>query len=124
MLLGGAVRERIRVYHSIGGGTASEVADQARALYEQWGFNTFKLSPYRIPPDTNRWGRVCDLAREFFGELRDLTPENWEFAFDPHGKIFEPIRALQLANALAPYDPYFYEAVSYTHLTLPTILLV
>ena len=37
------------------------------------------------------------------------TPDDWEFAFDPHAKIFEPIRALQLANALAPYDPYFYE---------------
>ena len=32
-----------------------------------------------------------------------------EFAFDPHAKIFEPVLALQLANALAPYDPFFYE---------------
>ena len=42
-------------------------------------------------------------------QIRNNTPADWEFAFDPHAKIFEPIRALQLANALAPYDPYFYE---------------
>ena len=41
--------------------------------------------------------------------MRKNTPEEWEFAFDPHAKIFEPILALQLSNALAPYDPFFYE---------------
>ena len=42
-------------------------------------------------------------------EIRQHAPADFEFAFDPHAKIFEPVRALQLANALAPYDPYFYE---------------
>ena len=48
-------------------------------------------------------------AATYFEQIRENTPSAWEFAFDPHAKIFEPIRALQLANALAPYDPYFYE---------------
>lgn len=109
MLLGGHVRDRVRVYHGIGGATVDEVVARAEELHSKWGFTCFKLSPFRKNPDTTRWGLVCKAAAEFFEELRNRTPEDWEFAFDPHAKIFEPIRALQLADALAPFDPMFYE---------------
>ena len=109
MLLGGAARDRIRVYRSIGGRDGRQTAEEAQRLHEEWGFTAFKTSPYQLDPDADRWGRVCAAGAEYFEEIRKHTPENWEFAFDPHAKIFEPIRALQLANALAPYDPYFYE---------------
>lgn len=109
MLLGGSVRDRIRVYHGLGGNTGKETAEKALQMNEEWGFTAFKLSPYRLDPDSDRWGRICSEAAKFFEELRVNTPEHFEFAFDPHAKIFEPIRALQLANALAPYDPLFYE---------------
>ncbi len=109
MLLGGAARDRVRVYHGIGGRDGQEVAERAQQLHEAWGFTAFKTGPYRLDPDADRWGRVCATAADYFADIRKHAPENWEFAFDPHAKIFEPIRALQLANALAPYDPYFYE---------------
>ena len=109
MLLGGTVRDRIRVYHGIGGADGSAVTDRAHQMYDDWGFTAFKLSPYWLNPEWDRWGRVCSAAAENFEQIRAATPDNWEFAFDPHAKIFEPVRALQLANALAPYDPYFYE---------------
>jgi len=109
MLLGGHVRDRIRVYQGIGGETPEAAAEAAHKLHEQWGFTAFKTSPYRLEPNTHRWGRVCAAAADYLEGLRKNTPEEWEFAFDPHAKIFEPIRALQLANALAPYDPLFYE---------------
>jgi galactonate dehydratase len=109
MLLGGNVRDRVRVYQSLGGPTAEATAEAAHQLHEAWGLTAFKLSPYRLDPDASRWGRVCAAAAEYFEALRSHTPDDWEFAFDPHAKIFEPIRALQLANALAPYDPFFYE---------------
>ncbi len=109
MLLGGAARDRVLVYHGVGGGDGVEIAEKTRQLNEEWGFTVFKTSPYRLEPDNNRWGRVCAAAAAYFEEIRKHTPEDWEFAFDPHAKIFEPIRGLQLANALAPYDPYFYE---------------
>ena len=109
MLLGGAVRDRIRVYHGIGGRNGQEVNERGQQLNEEWGFTDFKTGPYQLNPDANRWGRVCATAANYFEDIRKHTPENWEFAFDPHAKIFEPIRALQLANALAPYDPFFYE---------------
>jgi len=109
MLLGGNVRDRVRVYHSIGGRDGKETAEQAHKMHEQWGFTAFKLSPYRLDPNAARWGRICSEAARYFEDLRKHTPAEWEFAFDPHAQIFEPIRALQLANALAPYDPFFYE---------------
>ena len=109
MLLGGAARDRIRVYHRIGGRSGKELSDRAHQLHEEWGFTAFKTGPYLLNPDVDRWGRVCNAAADYFADIRKHTPEDWEFAFDPHAKIFEPVRALQLANALAPYDPYFYE---------------
>jgi galactonate dehydratase len=109
MLLGGAARDKIKVYRSINGADAKEAADVAHKLHDEYGFTAFKTSPFRVPPDEHRWGVVCKKAAEYFEGLRKHCPEEWEFAFDPHAKIFEPIRALQLSNALAPYDPFFYE---------------
>jgi galactonate dehydratase len=109
MLLGGAVRDRVQVYRSIGGRSGREAAEIAQKLNEEWGFTAFKTSPYRLEPNSHRWGSVCTAAADYFGEIRKHTPEEWEIAFDAHAKIFEPIRAVQLANALAPYDPLFYE---------------
>jgi galactonate dehydratase len=108
-LLGGTVRDRVRVYQGIGGADGKEVADLGQALNERWGFTAFKTGPFRLDMNTNRWGRVCSTAAAYFEDIRKHCPDNWEFGFDPHAKIFEPIRALQLANALAPFDPYFYE---------------
>ena len=108
-LLGGAARDRVRVYHAVKGRDGAEAAERAHRLHDRWGFTAFKTSPYLLDPEADRWGRVCAAAARYFRELREHTPEDWEFAFDPHARILEPIRALQLANALAPYDPYFYE---------------
>ncbi len=109
LLLGGHVRDRVRVYQSIGGKTAEATAENSQRLHEKWGLTAFKLKPYQKDPETTRWGEVCQAAATYFEALRSRTPSDWEFAFDAHAQIFEPIRALQLAQALAPYDPFFYE---------------
>ncbi|MFT5367827.1 MAG: galactonate dehydratase [Candidatus Latescibacterota bacterium] len=108
-LLGGHVRDRVKVYRSIRGKDGKEAAEQAKQLNEEYGFTAFKASPFLLEPNSNRWGRVCAAAAKYFEDFRANTPDDWEVAFDPHAKIFSPIRALQLANALAPYDPLFYE---------------
>ena len=98
----------MRVYHGVGG-NVEDFVERAHALHEAWGFTAFKTSPYQVDIEAERWGRVCSAAARFFEDVRNNTPDEWEIAFDPHARIFEPVRALQLANALAPYDPYFYE---------------
>jgi galactonate dehydratase len=110
MLLGGHARERVRVY--LGVYTApdpAEVRDRCAAMRERHGLTAFKLSPFRADLHALRWGRVVSAAADYFARLRALCPDDLEFAFDAHAKIFEPWQAVQLGNALAPYDPLFFE---------------
>jgi galactonate dehydratase len=110
MLLGGNVRDRVRVYCGIY--TAPDPQDclaRTQALHSQYGFTAFKLSPYRGDLHAGRWGALCEETGRYFAELRRISPAQFEFAFDAHAKIFEPYQAIQLGNALAPHDPLFYE---------------
>ncbi|MBP6494813.1 MAG: mandelate racemase/muconate lactonizing enzyme family protein [Rhodoferax sp.] len=110
MLLGGHVRDRVQVY--AGMYTAPDAAlarDEMDALNEQWGFKAFKLSPFRIDMHRNRWGEVVRTSAEYFRKLRETVKTEYEIAFDAHAKIFEPAQAMQLGNAIAPYDPLFFE---------------
>jgi galactonate dehydratase len=110
MLLGGHVRDRVKVYCGVYTAPDPEAAlDQTLALNEQYGYTAFKLSPYRRDLHAGRWGELVRETGDYFGRVRELTPSHYEFAFDAHAKIFEPYQAIQLAQALAPYDPYFYE---------------
>jgi galactonate dehydratase len=52
---------------------------------------------------------VVRTSAEYFRTLRETIRTEYEIAFDAHAQIFEPIQAVQLANALAPYDPLFLE---------------
>jgi galactonate dehydratase len=110
MLLGGNARERVRVYAGIY--TAPdpiEARDQMDALQGAWGLTAFKLSPYRIDIHANRWGEVVRTSADYFRALRETVRSDYDIAFDAHARIFEPIQAMQLGNALAPYDPLFFE---------------
>ena len=110
MLLGGHARDRVRVYCGIyTAPDPQECLDDAQALNAEYGFTAFKLSPFRRDLHAGRWGQVCDAAAAYFARLREISPPDWEFAFDAHAKIFEPYQAIQLGNALAPYDPLFFE---------------
>jgi galactonate dehydratase len=110
MLLGGNARERVRVYCGVYTAPDPQAAlDLTQRLHAEWGFTAFKLSPFRIDPERHRWGNVVKEAADYFAKLREISPAEWEFAFDAHARLFEPWKAMQLGNALAPYDPLFYE---------------
>lgn len=110
LLLGGQVRDRVPVYCGLyDAPDPAECLDRAHRLHDEYGFTAFKLSPYRRPLHATRWGELCRAAGDYLGALREAAPASWEFAFDAHAKIFEPVKALQLADALTPYDPLFLE---------------
>ncbi len=110
MLLGGNARDRVRVYAGVYTAPDPEAArDALDALNQDWGFTAFKLSPYRIDIHANRWGEVVRTSAEYFRGLRETVRADYEIAFDAHARIFEPHQAVQLGNALAPYDPLFFE---------------
>jgi galactonate dehydratase len=109
-IIGGHTRDRVEVYAGVYTAPDPEIArDQVVELNEKWGFRAFKLSPYRTDLHAGRWGEVVRASAEYFGRLREVCPAEFEFAFDAHAKIFEPYQAIQLGNALAPYDPLFFE---------------
>lgn len=109
-LLGGEVRDRIKVYAGVYTAPDAPAArDEFDRLKEGWGFTAFKLSPWRIDMHSNRWGNVVKASADYFRSLRETVNDEYEIAFDAHAKIFEPIAARQLGNALVPYDPLFFE---------------
>ena len=109
-LLGGRVRDKVEVYAGMyTAPDAPQARDAMDALNEEWGIKAFKLSPYRIDMHRHRWGEVVRSSAEYFRQLRETVKPEYELAFDAHAKIFEPTQAVQLGNALAPYDPLFFE---------------
>jgi galactonate dehydratase len=110
MLLGGNVRDRVRVYAGLYSAPDPAVArDQMDALESQWGSRRSSSVPFRIDMHRHRWGEVVRTSAEYFRALRETVRADYEIAFDAHAKIFEPQQAVQLGNALAPYDPLFFE---------------
>jgi galactonate dehydratase len=109
-LMGGHVRDKVQVYAGMyTAPDAPQARDAMDALNAQWGLKAFKLSPYRLDMHRHRWGEVVRSSAEYFRQLRETVKPEYELAFDAHAKIFEPVQAVQLGNALAPYDPLFFE---------------
>jgi len=109
-LLGGAVRDRVKVYAGLyAAPDVPQLLERTAALNESHGFTAFKLSPYRSDIHRTRFGLVADELGRYFGDVRDAHPDNWEFAFDAHACLWTPQQAVTLGAALAPNDPLFLE---------------
>ncbi|MDA1192019.1 MAG: galactonate dehydratase [Candidatus Poribacteria bacterium] len=102
-LLGGKVRDKVRIYHSVGN------PEGAFQLQEELGLTAFKTSPFAGGSDRTSINTHPRIAAERLKALRDALGEEVDIGVDPHAKIFEPIRAIQMAEALKPYNPFFFE---------------
>lgn len=109
-LLGGSVRDRVQVYCGIYGAPDPPAALETMGrLRERFGLTAFKLSPFRLEPTRHRLGEVVRTAALYLEQLRAQGPADLELAFDAHARLFEPWKAVQLGDALAPFDPLFLE---------------
>jgi galactonate dehydratase len=105
-LLGGHVRDRIRMYGWVGGDEPSEVADQISAQLDV-GLTAVKMnasgrmSPIASVAEIDGVIRRVAAAREVLGEHRDV-------AVDFHGR-FSLANARRVAPLLEPYRPFFLE---------------
>ncbi|MBI2940237.1 MAG: galactonate dehydratase [Chloroflexi bacterium] len=108
-LLGGRARDRVRVYQSPHGRTPEELAENAVRLVERYGYTALKIGPH--PPDSDRMptNAVVRGAVARLEAVRRAVGPDVDVGLDPHARIFEPVRALQMAEALKPYDPLFFE---------------
>ena len=109
-LIGGAVRDKVRVYLGVHNYKDAEgFLDVIAGHNEKYGLAAFKMHPYRVDFHKERWGEVIRTGAEFFRTIRERAPSHYDFAFDAHAKIYDPWQAIQLGNALAPYDPMSFE---------------
>ncbi|MFC7141022.1 galactonate dehydratase [Halosimplex aquaticum] len=105
-LLGGASRDRIRVYQWIGGDRPSDVADEARTKVDA-GFSALKMNA------TGKIERVddpetIDTAVDRLRKVREAVGDGVDVGVDFHGRVSKPM-AKKLAKALEPYEPMFIE---------------
>ena len=107
-LIGGRCRDRVRVYLGVSGSTPREVADSAKRARDL-GFTAVKMAPH--PPDAEKlpWDQVLRGTAARLAAVRKAVGDDMDVGLDPHARIFEPVRALQMAQAVEPYRPMFFE---------------
>ncbi len=108
-LLGGKCRDKIRVYQSAGGGTPEQAAENAVATIEKYGYTAIKMGPHPPGSDQMPINAVIRGAAERMEAVRKAVGDDIDIGLDPHAKIFEPVRAIMMAEALKPYKPFFFE---------------
>lgn len=109
MLLGGKVREKIRVYQSAGGGEPSQVAEQAKSLVEKYGYTAIKMSPHMRGTNSKPYNYVTRMAGQRVRAVREALGPDVDIGVDIHAKFFEVIRAIRLAKEIEPYHPMWLE---------------
>jgi len=105
-LLGGAARNRIRVYQWIGGDRPSEMTDHARTKIDA-GFTALKMNA------TSEMERIenpatIQAAIDRLREVREAVGPDIDIGVDFHGRVTKPM-AKRLAKELEPYSPMFIE---------------
>ncbi|WP_163509288.1 galactonate dehydratase [Fodinicola acaciae] len=105
-LLGGPVRDRVRVYGWVGGDEPSQLAESVKAQVEA-GFTAVKmnatgrLAPIASRADTAAVVERAEIARSVLGDARD-------FAIDFHGRV-TAANARRLLPMLTDTHPLFVE---------------
>lgn len=108
-LLGGRCRDRIRLYLGVGGNTPAELAASAKEAVTRHGMTAVKFQPMPPEPEKLRWGQVLRGTRERMEAVRRAVGDDIDLGLDPHATIFEPVRAMELAEVVKPYRPMFLE---------------
>ena len=108
-LLGGKCRHKIRVYQAPRGDTPEKLANDAIRLIETYGYTALKIGPLPSGHQNMPWNSVVKAAAARLEAVRRAVGDDIDIGVDPHARIFEPVRALELCQALGPYRPFFIE---------------
>ncbi|GAA0756188.1 galactonate dehydratase [Ideonella azotifigens] len=105
-LLGGLVRDKMKVYSWVGGDRPADIVADMQRLMEG-GFDTFKLN------GTEEFGlldtpRAIDTAVAKIAGVHDALGTQVSFGIDFHGRVSAPM-AKPLLKALEPFRPLFVE---------------
>jgi galactonate dehydratase len=105
-LLGGAVREKTRVYGHVGGESCEAYGSSGRRALAQ-GFTAVKTCPFGAARFVES-AEFIDQAAARIAALREGVGKGVDIGVDFHGRV-SPATAIQLAKALEPYRPMFIE---------------
>lgn len=105
-MLGGACRERIRMYAHCPGDTVEEAVAKALDLKGR-GFTALKLSADYPVRQVDTMAFV-ERQTYKFARIREAVGSGMDIAIDFHGRV-SPAMAIRLAQALEPYHPMFIE---------------
>ena len=107
-LLGGAARDKIKVYSWIGGDRPSEVAEQAQDRFDR-GFTAVKMNATEELHYIDSYQKVDEVV-ERVASIRERFGDSMDIGVDFHGRVHKPM-AKVLAKALEPFHPMFLEEV-------------
>ncbi|HBL4841102.1 TPA: galactonate dehydratase [Enterococcus faecium] len=107
-LLGGAARDKIKVYFWIGGDRPSEVAEQAQDRFDR-GFTAVKMNATEELHYIDSYQKVDEVV-ERVASIRERFGDAMDIGVDFHGRVHKPM-AKVLAKALEPFHPMFLEEV-------------
>lgn len=106
-LLGGRVRDRVRLYaNGPRGSTPEEVAESCVRLVEQ-GWGALKLCPFDAVTAVAGQPEI-QKARRQMRLIRDAVGPDVDVLIDCHGRL-SPTSAVQMAQALEEFDIFFFE---------------
>jgi galactonate dehydratase len=115
-LLGGRVRDRVRVYDHLGGGQmesmyestdAEQFAERARQVRDA-GYTAMKFMPVpRTEPIEGT--RPVRFAERMVAAVREAVGYEMDLMVDLHARCNTPAMALQYCRALEPFGLFFFE---------------
>lgn len=105
-LMGGACRDRMKVYSWIGGDRPSDVARGAQEKKAQ-GFKAIKMNATEELQYIDSYDKI-DAVLERVASIREAVGKDFGIAIDFHGRVHKPMAKI-LAKKLEPFDPMFIE---------------
>ncbi len=105
-LMGGACRDRVRVYSWIGGDRPRDVA-QAALERKNAGFSAVKMNATEELQMIDSYEKI-DAVLERVAAIREACGRHFGIAIDFHGRVHKPM-AKVLAKKLEEFDPMFIE---------------
>jgi galactonate dehydratase len=107
-LLGGACRDKIRVYaNGWGGRTVEERAARAKQLVEQ-GFTAMKFDPFPGPWRTHISRADERAAVECVRAVREAAGPDVDLLIEVHRRL-APLHAIRVAKLMEEFQPFWYE---------------
>jgi galactonate dehydratase len=108
-LLNGRVRDKVRVYQSIGGSSPEAAAESAQRLVERHGYTAVKMSPHNPNDNAMPYNQVTRIAGQRVGAVRKAVGPDVDIAVDIHAHFVEVNRAIRVAKEIEQYYPFWLE---------------